>query len=69
MLTLLQSIVSVILIACILIQERSSGFSSVLGGSPTTPYQTRRGLEKTIFRVTVIAAGLFIILSIANLIV
>lgn len=68
MLTTFQVIVSIILIGLILIQERSSGLSSLFGGSGTTPYQTRRGTEKLIFTSTVITGIIFILLAVANLI-
>ncbi len=67
MITVLQVITSIILICLVLIQERSSGLSSVLGGS-AMPYHTRRGAEKTIFNGTIIAAAIFIVLAIINLI-
>ncbi len=68
MITGAQIVVSIILIALILIQERSSGLSGVLGGASGTPYQSRRGLEKLILWGTVATAIVFIILAIANLI-
>lgn len=68
MLLTLQIVVSIILIALILLQERSSGLSSVLGGQGATPYQTRRGLEKGIFIGTIVAAVLFGLLAILNLV-
>ncbi|HDY73301.1 MAG TPA: preprotein translocase subunit SecG [Candidatus Jorgensenbacteria bacterium] len=67
MIVTLQVIVSIILIVLILIQERSSGLSSVLGGSSGTPYQSRRGLEKMILWGTVVAVILFIVLAVVNL--
>jgi len=51
---------SVIIITLILLQERSGGISGLLGGSGATFYQTRRGLEKFIFRGTVVLALVFI---------
>lgn len=64
-----QIIISVILIVLILLQERSSGLSGVLGGSETQYYQTRRGLEKIVFIATVVLAVIFAALSIVRLIV
>ena len=46
---ILQAIVSILLIILILLQERSSGLSGIVGGSESASYQTRRGLEKLIF--------------------
>ena len=68
MLVIGQIIVSVILIALILVQERSSGLSGIFGGQGSTPYQTRRGLEKFIYWGPVAAAIIFVALAILNLV-
>lgn len=68
LLNILQIIVSIILIALILIQERSSGFSGVFGLQGSAPYSTKRGLEKIIFYLTIFFAVLFAVLSILNII-
>lgn len=68
--TIAQLITAVAIIVLILLQERSSGLSGVLGGSESEGfYQTRRGLEKLIFRGTVVLVLLFLILSIVNLVI
>lgn len=68
MLIIAQIIVSIILIALVLLQERSSGLSGILGGGGGgAVYQTRRGLEKIIFWLTIVMAALFAILAIVNL--
>lgn len=69
MLTILQVIVSVIIIVLILVQERSSGLSGAFGGGSATPYQTRRGMEKGIFAATIISAVVFLALAVINLVV
>lgn len=68
MITTLQVLVSIVLIGLILVQERSSGLSSLFGGSGSTPYQTRRGAEKMIFTATIITSILFLALAVVNLI-
>jgi preprotein translocase subunit SecG len=68
MLAIAQIVVSVILIALVLIQERSMGLSSVFGGSESTPYHTRRGLEKFVFWATVVFAVIFAVLAVLNLV-
>ena len=60
--SILQIIISVVLIALILLQERGSGLSGIFGGSGEGFYQTRRGLEKIIFIATII-----LIVSLAGL--
>lgn len=69
MLAIAQIIVSVFLIIAILLQERSSGLSGILGGSGEGGfYQARRGLERIIFWGTVILAAIFAGLALADLI-
>jgi len=64
-----QIAVSILLIILILLQERSSGLSGVLGGSGAESfYQTRRGLEKLIFWGTIILAISFAGLAIIDLV-
>lgn len=65
-LSIIQLVISVLLIALILLQERSSGLSGVFGGNSSF-YHTRRGLEKIIFWGTVTLVVAFAALSIANL--
>ena len=61
-----QSLISVLLIAVILLQQRGGGLSGVFGGESSI-YSTKRGIEKNIFIATIILAGLFIIISIMRL--
>lgn len=68
MLTILQIIVSLLLIGIILIQERSSGLSGVFGGSGEV-YHKRRGFEKLVFWGTIALGSLFALLAILNLVV
>jgi protein translocase SecG subunit len=68
MLIIGQIAISIILIALILVQERSSGLSGIFGGQGSTPYQTRRGLEKFIYWGTVASAVIFVALAILNLV-
>jgi len=64
-LSIIQIIISALLIGAILLQARGSGLSSVFGGESTF-YHTRRGMEKIIFWATIILAILFIITGIAS---
>jgi len=64
-----QIIISVVLIALILLQERSSGLSGVFGGSESEFYAKRRGLERLIFIVTIVLIIIFAALSVFNLII
>ena len=69
MLNIAQVVISVILIALVLIQERSAGTSGLFGGGGGggAPYQTRRGLEKFIYWATIVSAVIFAALAIINL--
>jgi protein translocase SecG subunit len=62
-----QIILSVLLTGAILLQAQGSGLGSAWGGGGET-YHTRRGIEKVIFGFTIIGIGLFIVLSVANLV-
>jgi len=64
-LSIIQIIISALLIGAILLQARGSGLSSVFGGESTF-YHTRRGMEKIIFWVTIILVILFVTTGIAS---
>ena len=68
LITIAQITISVIIIILILIQERSSGITSFLGGSEGGFYQARRGLEKFTFIATLVLIAAFVALSLLNLI-
>ena len=61
-----QAILAVALIASILLQQRGTGLGGALGGE-VTAYRSRRGIERTLFRLTVLLAVLFVIFSLLNL--
>lgn len=62
-LSIIQIIVSLLLIIAILLQERSSGLSGVFGGDSEF-YHTRRGLEKIVFWSTIVLVIAFGALSV-----
>ncbi len=63
-----QIIVSILLVASILFQQRGTALGSAFGGEGGGFYSARRGLQKKIFVSSIILAVLFIALSIANLV-
>lgn len=64
-----QIVISVIVIALILLQERSSGVGGAFGGGDAGGfYQTRRGIEKAIFIGTIVGVIVFTGLALANLV-
>ena len=60
-----QILVSVLLVAVILIQIRGQG--SGFFGSAQASFRTRRGVEKTLFQITIGLAVVFVILALLNL--
>jgi protein translocase SecG subunit len=64
---IIQIILSVLIITLILLQERSSGMSGLLGGDGGGFYQARRGMEKAIFYATIVLVVAFVALAIFQL--
>jgi len=58
-----QILVSAALIATILVQLHGGGLGGIFGQSDSV-YRTRRGLEKTLLRLTIVLAIVFVILAI-----
>jgi len=67
-LDILQVVLSVILIIAVLIQQKGSGLGAAFGGSSNI-YSTKRGIDKTLFQITIAVSILFLAISIVNLIV
>ncbi|HRH32933.1 MAG TPA: preprotein translocase subunit SecG [bacterium] len=53
-----QIVVAILLMAAILLQNRGTGLSGVFGGGSGV-YRTKRGVEKMLFRATIVLAVLF----------
>ena len=64
---ILQLLVSVALVTLILIQAKGVGLGRAWGGGGEF-YKSRRGVEKVIFNLTVASAALFLVISLANVI-
>ncbi len=58
-------IVAILLVVTILLQVKGGG-AGLFGGGGTT-FRTRRGVEKTLFQLTIALAGVFVVLAIINL--
>jgi preprotein translocase subunit SecG len=66
---IVQIIVAIAIIVLILLQERSAGITGLLGGEGGSGvYQTRRGMEKVIFRATIVLSVVFVVLAVYQLI-
>ncbi len=57
-------LVAVVLILVVLMQSKGSGFSGAFGGSSSSIYRTRRGLEKTLYQFTIGIAIVFVAVAI-----
>ncbi len=61
-----QIVLSTALILAILLQVRGGGLGGIFG-QPDTVFRTKRGVEKTLFQLTIVLVVLFIITSIVAL--
>jgi preprotein translocase subunit SecG len=64
-LNLAQILVSVVLILLVLMQTRGTGMASGYSAD-TSIFRTRRGVEKTVFQLTIIVGVVFILVSILS---
>jgi len=65
LITAAQILVSVFIIISILLQNRGEGLGSFLGGGGEV-FRSRRGLENSLYYLTITLAVILIILSIVN---
>ncbi len=65
-LSIVQIVLAVLLVAAILLQQRGSGLGAAFGGGSEV-FRTKRGIEKTLLQLTVILAVLFVIVSVVSL--
>jgi len=65
---IIQIIISIALIGVILIQSKGAGgLGGLFGGSDSSGvYRTRRGVERTLFQVTIGLGVVFLIFSVIN---
>ena len=64
-LNIVQIITSIALIALAVMQSKGSGLGRMFGGDSSI-YRTRRGIEKTVFRVTIVLAVVFFLTSLLS---
>ena len=67
MVAIIQIVLAVAIIGLILLQERSSGMSGLLGGEGIGFYQARRGAEKIIFYTTIVLVIAFAVIALYGL--
>lgn len=63
-----QIVISVLLIAMILMQNKSAGISAVFGGGEGNIFHAKRGAEKWMFYATIALTALFIALGVVSLV-
>jgi preprotein translocase subunit SecG len=59
-------IIAVSLVLAILFQTKGGGLGGIFGQADTV-YRTKRGVEKTLFQITIVMAVLFVIISVVAL--
>ena len=65
-LNITQIVVSVALILIIMLQVRGGGLGGIFG-QPDTVYRTRRGLEKSLFQLTIVLVVLLVAVALITL--
>lgn len=57
-------VITVTLILVILVQTKGSGgLGGIFGGGESSGFRTRRGIERTLFRFTIVLAVIFVAIS------
>ena len=67
-LNIIQIIASIALIVLTIVQGRETSAGNLFGGGSSIQHK-RRGMEKTVFNLTIILAVLFFLTSLANVLV
>jgi len=65
-LNIAQIVLSIAIVLVILLQVRGGGLGGIFGQADTV-YRTKRGVEKTLFQLTIVLVVLFIITSVLTL--
>ncbi len=70
-LQIIQIILSVAMVVVIILQARGLGLGSLFGGGDSGMgiTKTRRGLEKTLFQITIILGALFLLNAVIQLMI
>ena len=66
----IQIVLAVVMIAAILLQQTGAALGGAFGGSDnfSSAFHTRRGVERTLFIITIVVAILFAISALLNLV-
>lgn len=57
-------IISLVLIGLVMLQVKGGGLGNMFGGSDL--YRTRRGVEKTVFNMTIVFSALFLFIALLS---
>jgi preprotein translocase subunit SecG len=68
-LNLAQIVIAVALIVVIMLQTKGAALGGVFGRSDSAVYKTRRGMEKTVFNVTIGLSVVFFVMAVLNVMV
>jgi preprotein translocase subunit SecG len=66
--SIIQIILSVLLMASILLQHSNAGLGATFGGGGSVQ-STKRGLDKVLFNTTIVFATLFFLVAIVSLLI
>jgi preprotein translocase subunit SecG len=61
-----QILISTVLIVVLTLQAKGSGFGSALGGQTSSVFRTRRGVERTLFNLTIVLVVVFLAISLLS---
>ncbi|MDD4995232.1 MAG: preprotein translocase subunit SecG [Patescibacteria group bacterium] len=64
---IVEIVISIILVTTILLQARGTGLGSAFGGDSNV-YRTKRGIEKTLFTISIVFGVLFFLVGLLNII-
>lgn len=67
LLSIIQIILSILLVAAILLQQRGTGLGAAFGGAAEV-FRTKRGIEKGLFYASIAISGLFFLTAVLNVV-
>ena len=68
-LNLAQIVLGAALIVAIVLQSKSAGLGGLMGGEAGGVFRARRGVEKTLFNITIVLSMLFFAMALINVMV
>ncbi len=68
-LNIAQIVVAIALVVVIMLQTKGAALGGVFGRSDSAVYKTRRGVEKTVFNVTIGLSVIFFVMAVVSVMV